>query len=58
VTAPARRAVFTLDATRGPPRAHRLAPERVIAELTAGGLVAEIATESLPDQYVVVGRPR
>jgi cyclopropane fatty-acyl-phospholipid synthase-like methyltransferase len=49
---------FTLDATRGPPREHRLAPEVVVAELSAGVLVAEVATESLPDQYVVVARAR
>ncbi|MCA9677922.1 MAG: methyltransferase domain-containing protein [Kofleriaceae bacterium] len=47
---------FTGDAERGPPRDHRLAPEAIIADLTAGGLVAELATETLPDQYVVIGR--
>ena len=47
---------FTLEARRGPPRDHRLAPEAVMAELRAGGLTAEVAAESLPDQYVVVGR--
>jgi predicted methyltransferase len=49
---------FTLETGRGPPPRHRLAPDRVIAELTAGGLAAELATESLPDQYVVIGRRR
>jgi ubiquinone/menaquinone biosynthesis C-methylase UbiE len=49
---------FTLDTRRGPPARHRLAPDRVIAELTAGGLAAELAAESLPDQYVVIGRRR
>jgi predicted methyltransferase len=47
---------FTPDTRRGPPPEHRLAPDRVIAELKAGGLRAELATESLPDQYVVIGR--
>ena len=47
---------FTMDTRRGPAPRHRLAPDRVMAELTAGGLVAELATESLPDQYVVIGR--
>jgi predicted methyltransferase len=47
---------FTLDARRGPPARHRLAPEKVMAELRAGGLTAELASESLPDQYVVLGR--
>lgn len=47
---------FTLDARRGPPARHRLAPEKVMAELRAGGFQVELATESLPDQYVVLGR--
>lgn len=49
---------FTMDTRRGPPPAHRLAPDKVMAELRAGGLTAELVTESLPDQYVVVGRRR
>ena len=53
-------AVYVVDFTResptGPPVEHRLAPERVIAELTEGGLSAELAEESLPNQYVVIGR--
>ena len=49
---------FTMETRRGPSPSHRLPPDRVIAELTAGGLVAELATESLPDQYVVIGRRR
>jgi len=49
---------FTMDTGRGPPARHRLAPDRVIAELTAGGLAAEVATEALPDQYVIIGRRR
>ncbi|HTE53452.1 MAG TPA: class I SAM-dependent methyltransferase [Kofleriaceae bacterium] len=47
---------FTLESRRGPPAHHRLAADKVIAELRAGGLSAELATESLPDQYVVIGR--
>jgi SAM-dependent methyltransferase len=47
---------FTLESERGPPRAHRLAPDTVMAELRAGGFTAELASESLPDQYVVIGR--
>ncbi len=46
---------FTLDAPMGPPAAARLSAEQVVAELTAVGLTATIATESLPHQYVVVG---
>ncbi len=49
---------FTLDAERGPPRALRLAPEAIIADLTAAGLTAEVVAETLPDQYVVVARAR
>jgi SAM-dependent methyltransferase len=47
---------FTMESRRGPPAEHRLPPERVIAELGAGGLAAELVSESLPDQYVVIGR--
>jgi SAM-dependent methyltransferase len=49
---------YTRETRRGPPPEHRLAPERVIAELRAGGLDAALAAESLPDQYVVIGRRR
>src|SRR5690606_14725984 len=47
---------FTLDARRGPPAGHRLAPEAVVAELEAAGLVAEVVVETLPDQYMVIAR--
>ena len=47
---------FTLESRRGPPRDHRLAPETVMAELRAAGFTAELASETLPDQYVVIGR--
>ncbi|HEV8324933.1 MAG TPA: class I SAM-dependent methyltransferase [Myxococcota bacterium] len=47
---------FTLDTDKGPPRAERVAPDKVVAELRAAGLAAEVLAESLPDQYVVVGR--
>lgn len=46
---------FKLDATRGPPREHRLAPEAIIADLEAAGLRAEVALE-LTDQYVIHAR--
>jgi SAM-dependent methyltransferase len=49
---------FTADSKRGPPANHRIAPDRVIAELAAGGLAGALVTESLPDQYVVAGRRR
>ena len=46
---------FTKESANGPPPAHRLHAEEVVAELEAGGLKAEIVAESLPEQYVVVG---
>lgn len=46
---------FTLDAKRGPPAEHRISAEQVVKELTAAGLEASVATETLPDQYVVRG---
>jgi predicted O-methyltransferase YrrM len=47
---------FTLEAKKGPPVEHRLAPEKVIAELEAGGLSGKAIDESLPDQYIVVAK--
>jgi SAM-dependent methyltransferase len=47
---------FTLDSPLGPPVAHRLAPEAVIAELRAAGFDAQLADEPLPHQYVVLAR--
>lgn len=49
---------FTLDAERGPPPAHRLAPDAIIADLASAGLTASLAAETLPDQYVVIARRR
>jgi ubiquinone/menaquinone biosynthesis C-methylase UbiE len=46
----------TKKSAHGPPRHHRLAPEQVIRELEAGGLKAKLVKESLPRQYVVVGK--
>ena len=47
---------FTLETKSGPPVRHRLAPAKVIAELEAGGLEARLVTETLPRQYVVIGK--
>lgn len=47
---------YTLESPHGPPKDHRLAPEQVVRELEQGGLRASLAQESLPRQYVVVGR--
>lgn len=46
---------FTLDAPRGPPAAHRLAPEQVARELAGAGLSVAIVEETLPDHYIVRG---
>jgi len=47
---------FTRDSPSGPPVAERLDPKQVIRELREGGLDAEVIEETLPRQYVVVGR--
>lgn len=47
---------FTLESDKGPPPGHRVDAKTAVAELTAGGFEAAIVDESLPDQYVVVGR--
>ena len=45
---------FTEESELGPPKDHRLPAERVVAELEAAGLQAEIIEEDLPRQYVVM----
>lgn len=47
---------FTKDSPSGPPVEERLESEAVIVELGGGGFAAEAVEESLPRQYVVVGR--
>ena len=47
---------FTMESEHGPPKPHRVTSEAVIKELTTAGLKGELATETLPDQYVVIGR--
>lgn len=49
---------FTATATHGPPPAHRLAPEAIIADLRAAGLDASVSPTRLPEQYIVVGTRR
>jgi predicted methyltransferase len=49
---------FKLDATRGPPKHHRLAPEQIAHELGAAGLGVDTLATSLPEQYIVVGTRR
>lgn len=49
---------FTLDGQRGPPAAMRLAPDAIIADLAAAGLVARRSEIAIPEQYIVeAGRP-
>jgi len=47
---------YTLDTPKGPPKNHRLDPKIVMAELEAGGLHVKLAKETLPRQFVVIGR--
>lgn len=44
---------FTLETSKGPPRAHRIGPAVVVSELTQGGLRASVVDAGLPDQYIV-----
>jgi len=37
---------------------HGIAPERVLAELAAGGIDGALVPEDLPDQYVIIGTVR
>ncbi len=47
---------FTLDSPSGPPPEERLQPDQIIDELTRGGLASALVEETLPRQFVVVGR--
>jgi predicted methyltransferase len=49
---------FRLDARRGPPKAARVAPERVKAELAAAGYTLAAEHAFLPEQYFLVFAPR
>jgi predicted O-methyltransferase YrrM len=49
---------FTLEATKGPPKEHRIPPATMIAELDAGGFSGKAIDESLPDQYIVVAKAK
>ena len=40
----------------GPPPEHRLEPRQIMDELEAGGFEAEVVEETLPRQFIVVGR--
>jgi predicted methyltransferase len=49
---------FTLESAMGPPVHARVPAVEVVADLAAAGLDARIVEESLPEQYIVVGRRR
>jgi ubiquinone/menaquinone biosynthesis C-methylase UbiE len=48
---------FRLDSPEGPPKAARIAPERVIAELKAAGYAVAKEHGFLPNQYFLVFTP-
>jgi predicted methyltransferase len=47
---------FTMDSPHGPPKAHRIPQEGLVAELVGAGMKAEENILALPYQYVVVAR--
>jgi SAM-dependent methyltransferase len=49
---------FTMESEHGPPKKHRLEASAVVAELEAAGLKAEVLTETLPNQYIIVAKKR
>jgi ubiquinone/menaquinone biosynthesis C-methylase UbiE len=46
---------FTMEATHGPPRKHRLLPDAIMADLRAAGLTPSLSPTRLPEQYIVIG---
>jgi SAM-dependent methyltransferase len=48
---------FTLDSPQGPPRAARVAPEKVKAEMMAAGHALAAEHRFLPYQYFLVFQP-
>jgi len=49
---------FTKASSFGPPKHHKLSSAQVQSELEAVGMRAELSTEDLPHQYIVIGRIR
>ena len=47
---------FEMDSPMGPGKNHRILPRRLAADLQSAGLVTSMAIESLPNQYIIVGR--
>jgi cyclopropane fatty-acyl-phospholipid synthase-like methyltransferase len=46
---------YTSDSPTGPPRHHRIPPERIVETLESAGFAAEVLDEGLPRQFIVVG---
>lgn len=46
---------YTMEADQGPPKKMRLEPSEVVDELEQAGFETEVAEESLPKQYIVIG---
>jgi predicted methyltransferase len=49
---------FTMDSPEGPPKAARIAPEQVKAELQAAGYALKEAPAFLPNQYFLIFHPQ
>jgi len=49
---------FRLDSERGPPKAHKIAPDVVTAELAAAGFALVAHHDFLPDQYILEFAPQ
>ncbi|HZO12382.1 MAG TPA: class I SAM-dependent methyltransferase [Polyangiaceae bacterium] len=47
---------FTMESQHGPPKAHRIPPDKAIAELRAAGFKTRLDTALLTDQYIAIGR--
>lgn len=47
---------YTMTSPHGPPGAHRIAPDAAAKEMASAGLLTEIDTDILPEQYVVIAR--
>jgi SAM-dependent methyltransferase len=48
---------FRMDSPEGPPRAARIAPEQVVAEMRRAGYAVDARHDFLPNQYFIVFRP-
>ena len=49
---------FRMDSREGPPKAARIAPQQVVAELKKAGYVLATQHDFLPNQYFLVFRPQ